>query len=90
MSAEKALRPLAGRLRAWGLHELTATLLEQGGPLPFLGAQFLHIAAPTASLLVPADTLAALAQVLEDPEARQAWAHELADASVPIAEEGHP
>lgn len=78
MSAEQALRPLAGRLRAWGLQDLAAALLEHGGPLTFLGAQMLHLATPAAGLWASGDTLAALARVLEDAEARQAWARELA------------
>ncbi|MBL8056395.1 MAG: hypothetical protein JNK29_06825 [Anaerolineales bacterium] len=78
MSAEQALRPLAGRLRAWGLQDLAALLLEQGDPLAVVGAQLLHIAAPTAGLWGGGETVAALARVLEDPAARQAWARELA------------
>ncbi len=38
----------------------------------------LHLATPAAGLWASGDTLAALARVLEDAEARQAWARELA------------
>lgn len=77
MSAAHALDPLTHRLRAWGLHELTAAVLEQAEPAVFLGAQLLHVAAPAAGLWGSDQTLTALAALLEDPHARQAWARQL-------------
>lgn len=78
MSAEQALAPLTGRLRAWGLESLAAAALEQAGPLAFLGAQLLYVAAPVGGWLALDSQLTLLAGVLEDPQARRAWARQLA------------
>jgi hypothetical protein len=80
MSATNALDPLTRRLRAWGLHALTAAVLEQAEPVAFLGAQLLHVVSPAASLVGSDKTLTALAALLEDPQARLIWARQLAQA----------
>jgi hypothetical protein len=77
MSIEQACLPLVTRLRAWGLDGLAAALLEQAGPAAFLGAQALHFTAPVLGLLMPGDSVTALARLLEDPDAVQALAREL-------------
>ena len=78
MSAEQTLAPLTARLRAWGLHGLTAKLLEQAGPLALLGAQVLYAAAPAGAWMAVDSQLTALAGVLEDSQARHTWARHLA------------
>lgn len=72
---------LVDRLRAWGLNPMAAALLEavRGGPLAFLGAQVLHVAAPGVHLFTGDDSLAALAAVLEDPEATRRLARQLSE-----------
>lgn len=77
MSAGKALAPLINRLRAWRLDGLAAALLTEAGPLAFLGAQTLYVAAPALNLFAAPDTVTALARALEDPDERQALAREL-------------
>lgn len=77
MSTQEPLAPLVAKLRAWGLHGLAATLLEQAGPLAFFGAQALYVAAPALQLLTPGETVTALAHALEDPDAAAALARRL-------------
>jgi hypothetical protein len=71
---------LARRLHAWGLEGLALALLEGAGPLTFLGAQAVHFAQPLLAPFVPAETVNALARVLEDPDAARAFAEELQKA----------
>jgi hypothetical protein len=73
------LDSIARRLRAWGLNGLAAALLESAGPAAFLGAQALYFAGPALTPFAPADEVTALARWLEDPDAMQAFAHQLAE-----------
>jgi len=57
----------ARRLRAWGMADLAAALLEPGSPVPLLGAQALYFGAPLLSLAYDARELSGLAELLEDP-----------------------
>lgn len=68
-------------LRGWGLGDLAATLLTEGGPLPFLGAQALYFSAPVLGVLAPGADLEGLAGLLEDPESVRALAHQLSEAA---------
>ncbi len=77
-SGDSAVQRSARRLRRLGLGGLTASLLAQGGPLAFLGAQALYFAAPMLSVLDDGTGLNELAAVLEDPAAAQALAGVLA------------
>ncbi len=72
---------VARALRGWGLGNLAATLLADGGPLPFLGAQALYLGAPVVGLLAPGADLEGLAGLLEDPEAVRDLARQLAEAA---------
>ena len=74
-------------LRGWGLARsgigriAAATLLAEGGPLPFLGAQALYFAAPLLGALAPNADLEGLAGLLDDPESVRALAQQLAEAA---------
>jgi hypothetical protein len=58
----------AGRLRHWRLNQITASLLEAGGPLKIIGAQLVFISQPMFSGLLSSDNLDLLAEILEKPE----------------------
>ena len=81
ISRGERLARVVRALRGWGLHGLAATLLAEGGPLPFLGAQALYFGAPLFGALVPDADLAGLAGLLEDPAAVRALAQQLAEAA---------
>src|SRR5438067_226880 len=73
---------VARALRGWGLGRIVAvTLLAEGGPLPFLGAQALYFGAPVLGALAPSADLEGLAGLLEDPEAVRVLAHQLVEAA---------
>ena len=79
MSSETPTAALAERLRATGLGDFAAALLENAGPLGLLGAQALHFSAPVLSLFTSTADLEALADTLEDPEAARALARVLSE-----------
>ena len=56
--------------RGWQIPALLA--LEVGRPLTFLGSQFLWVAQPALSLLLPSQWIRQTAQLLEEPEAIEA------------------
>lgn len=58
----------ARRLRAWGMADLAAALLEPGSPVPLLGAQALYFGAPLLSFLFDAREISGLAELLDDPQ----------------------
>jgi hypothetical protein len=72
---------VARALRGWGLAGPAATLLSEGGLLPFLGAQALYFGAPVLGLLAPNADLEGLAGLLDDPESVRALAQHLAEAA---------
>ena len=72
---------LARKLHAWGLNDLAATLLESGGPLPYLGAQALYMVAPLLGPLTPENDAMALAHILEDPDSTRDLIKSLSEAS---------
>jgi len=78
-SRSKRIAGVARALRGWGLGGLAATLLVEGGPLPFLGAQALYFGAPLVDALAPGADLEGLAGMLEDPAAVRALAAAIAD-----------
>ena len=80
-SREQRIMGVARALRSWGLGGFAATLLAEGGPLPFLGAQALYFGAPLVGALAPGADLEGLAGLLEDPEAVRAPARQLAEAA---------
>ena len=61
------------------MNGLAASVLEDAGPLAFLGAQALYFAAPVAGLFASTDEIAGLARLLEDPESVQELARDLAE-----------
>lgn len=67
-------------VRRLGLGGLAASLLGDGGPLPFLGAQALYFAAPVLGAFTPAGEVEHLAALLEDPASVQALARQLGEA----------
>jgi hypothetical protein len=80
-SRSKRISGVARALRRWGLSGLAASLLAEGGPLPFLGAQALYFGAPVLDALAPGADLEGLAALLEDPEAVRALARHLSEAA---------
>ena len=60
----------AESLRHYQLHELTASLLEAGSPLAFLGAQAVYF----WRVFVANEQLTALAEMLEEESEAQAFA----------------
>jgi hypothetical protein len=66
---QAALAGLVRALRAWGVGGVAAELLENSGPLGFLGAQALYFAAPVLDPFASAHSLVGWAELLEDPEA---------------------
>jgi hypothetical protein len=81
VSRRMRIARLARALRGWGLGGLAASLLAEGGPLPFLGAQALYFSAPVLGALAPSADLEGLAGLLEDPESVRALAHQLSEAA---------
>jgi hypothetical protein len=68
---------VARALRRFGLGGLAATLLGDGGPLPFLGAQALYFSAPVLGAFAPQGQVENLAALLEDPKSMQTLVSEL-------------
>ena len=60
-------------LNRWGLKNLAATILEALGPLNLFGAQLIYLGQPVLSPFLPEDHLAALANLLENPQATQTF-----------------
>jgi hypothetical protein len=80
VTREAQIQRAARALRGWGLGGLAATLLADGGPLAFFGAQALYFAAPVLGALNPmggGEGVNAWAALLEDPAAAAALADEL-------------
>lgn len=63
-------REWAARCRRYGLAGPLSLALEGLDPLLILGAQFLYLGQPLISLAIPRQKVAALAHLLEAPEAR--------------------
>ena len=68
---------LADILQQRGLRAPALIALEMGRPLTFLGGQLLWTAQPVLSLLMPRQTIANTARVLENPTAVQALINRL-------------
>jgi len=67
----------ARQLQHWGLASFAAAFLESGGAFAALGAQSLYVAQPLLDTWMPADTLRALAEMMEDPQRSAAFAQTL-------------
>ena len=63
----------ADTLYRWGIKDIVATFLEATGPLNLLGAQVVYLGQPFLNQVLPEGHLDILAQVLEDPQATQAF-----------------
>jgi len=70
-------------LRRYQLHEITAALLEAGGPLTLLGAQALYFGRG----LIENDQLTALAETLEEDDEARAFASLLISSPEPALEQ---
>ena len=64
----QVMQSWADRLQQWRLNQLTAALLEAGGPLKLIGAQMIFISQPLFSGLLSGGSLDLLAGILEEPE----------------------
>ncbi len=67
-------------LHQWGVNDGVATVLENIGSLSLLAAQVLYLSQPLLSAVVSEHSLQAMAQVLEDPAKKQAFASFLREA----------
>jgi hypothetical protein len=65
---QQVMQDWAARLQQWHLHQITAGLLEAGGPLKLIGAQLVFISQPLFSGLLSGDRIDLLAEILEEPE----------------------
>lgn len=77
VTRDERIERAARVLRRWGLGGVAATLLADGGPLAFFGAQALYFAAPVLGVLGTGEGVTDLAALLEDPAAAGALAAEL-------------
>ena len=59
----------ADNLNRWGMNNLAATFLDALGPLNLLGAQIVYMGQPLLDPFFPEDHLAALANIMENPQA---------------------
>jgi len=66
------LEQVVSFVRERGLRLPLLLMLQAGRPLAFLGGQFLWIAQPALSLILPGQWLHQTAQLLEEPEAVEA------------------
>jgi hypothetical protein len=64
----EVMQSWADRLQQWRLDQVTAALLEAGGPLKLIGAQLVFISQPLFSGLLSIGRLDLLAEILEQPE----------------------
>jgi hypothetical protein len=64
----------ASALKRWGMNETVASLLEGADPLSVLFAQVVYLSEPLLSGVASQYALRALAQVLENPVDRRAFA----------------
>jgi hypothetical protein len=78
VTREAQVERAARALRGWGLGRLAATLLADGGPLAFFGAQALYFAAPVLGALGPGQAVNEWAALLEDPASARALLQALA------------
>lgn len=53
-------------LRKWGIEEVVACLLEDGGPFNILAAQAIYFSQPFLGMVIAPDHLEKLADMLED------------------------
>jgi hypothetical protein len=63
------LEQVATFIQGHDLHLPLLLMLEAGRPLAFLGGQFLWLAQPALSLILPGQWIQQTAQLLEEPEA---------------------
>lgn len=54
-------------LHAWGIHELTAALLEATGPINFIGAQAVYLSQPVLNIFLSEEKIDAFADLLGNP-----------------------
>lgn len=71
----------ADTLHRWGVRDLVADLLEAAGPLTILGAQAIYLSQPLFSPSTAEGALSALARLLENPPAAQAFVAFLRETS---------
>ena len=60
-------------LRRFGLENLAAWLLESGGPLAVLGAQFIYLGGPFLRPVIEREQMEAIALLLEDRDEGHAF-----------------
>jgi hypothetical protein len=69
-------------LQRWGMHELTATLLETAGSLCIIGAQIIYLSQPFLNLFISADYISALADLLDDTTQTRAFTSHLRESLI--------
>ena len=63
----------ADNLNRWGVKDLTVTILEALGPLSLLGAQLVYVGQPFLDPFFRKGHLDAMANLLENPQEKQAF-----------------
>ena len=63
----------AQKLHCWGLEDWTASILENAGPLTWLGAQLVYLGQPFLTPMTPGSHIQALVELLEDPESAKTF-----------------
>jgi len=64
----------ARHLQRWGLSQPAAVLLEAGGPITILAAQFVYLGQPLLNSFLPTDQWRAAGEMLENPQACRSFA----------------
>ncbi|MDH5607233.1 MAG: hypothetical protein OEY93_10115 [Anaerolineae bacterium] len=72
----------AKKLIDWNIGDISADILEASGPLTLVTAQLVYFTQPVLSGLWPRDDLTALANMLEEPEQKDAFISLLREESV--------
>jgi len=61
------------KIRAWGLGDIVATLLDSLGPLCLVGAQFLYFSQPVTSIFLSDRSLSTMIELFEDQKQSQVF-----------------
>ncbi len=71
------IKKVVKTVNRFGLRLPTLVALEAGHPITFLSSQFLWIAQPALSLIMPSQNISQFARLLEEPAAVQALIEQL-------------
>lgn len=54
-------------LHTWGIHEITALIMDAFRPLNFISVQIVYLSQPLLDVFFPDEYIDALAELLDDP-----------------------